>query len=91
MGVVCLDLKVGEAVQIADVACVVFDGKSSNRIKVRIATALAPIRHIPSGIIPRQFIHGLGGSPTPLERRQGQNGSPAGRFEAPVAVPADLA
>lgn len=67
-----LTVKVGEAVQIGDVAFVRVKEKSGQRVTLAIATELA-IEHIPTGILPPIFSTGLSGTPRyhrqgPLER-----------------------
>ena len=56
-----LTLRVGEAVQIGEAAVVKVTEKSGQRVKLVIATALAPIRLIASGIIPQRFSTGVTG------------------------------
>lgn len=55
-----LTVKVGEAVQIGDVAVVKLAEKSGQRIKLVFATAL-PLTHIVTGIIPAAFSTGITG------------------------------
>lgn len=64
-----LGLKVGQAVQMGDVACVKIVAREGSTIRLGFATDIAPIRIIPSGIIPERFIHGIRPeSRTPMPR-----------------------
>lgn len=54
-----LGLRVGQAVQMGDVACIKVVGREGSKIQLGFATDIAPIRIIPSGIIPERFLHGI--------------------------------
>jgi hypothetical protein len=56
-----LSVKIGQAVQIGDAAVVRVDDKSGRYVRLRIATALSPIKLLADGIIPMRFTVGLGG------------------------------
>lgn len=61
-----LSVKIGEAVQIGDVACVGVDERKGQSVYLTIATARTnPVRIIPSGIIPREFTTGITGERRP--------------------------
>lgn len=55
MGLLSISVKLGEAVQIGDVAVVKIDDKNGRYVKLRIATAERVMR-IPTGIIPPAFM-----------------------------------
>lgn len=53
-------LRVGQALQIGEAAAVkVLDKKGGQYVRLGIATALAPIRLLPDGIIPARFAVGI--------------------------------
>jgi len=54
-----LGVRVGQAVQMGDVACVKVVARDGSTIRLGFATDIAPIRIIPSGIIPERFLHGI--------------------------------
>lgn len=63
-----LDVKIGQAVQIGDAACIKVLGKNGQRVRLSVATAVMPIRILASGIIPQQFVAGIhanGARPAP--------------------------
>lgn len=56
-----LSVKIGQAVQIGDAAVVKVDDKTGRYVRLRIATALSPIKLLADGIIPMRFTVGLAG------------------------------
>lgn len=58
-----LTVRIGQAVQLGDVAVVKVEDKSGRRVRLTFATTVSPISLIPDGIIPRRFAVGLGDQP----------------------------
>lgn len=58
MGLLSLSIKLGEAVQIGEHACIRVDDKNGRYVKLRIATHDPALRvtRIPTGIIPPAFL-----------------------------------
>jgi hypothetical protein len=56
----CLDVKVGQAIQLGDQAVIKVAEKSGQRVRLVIATQLA-IELIATGIIPSRFTTGITG------------------------------
>lgn len=69
-----LNVKVGQAVQIGDVAVVKVQDKRGAMVKLVFATNIKPIRLLATGIIPRQFITGLGDAYSETPPRLVSNG-----------------
>ena len=55
-------LRIGEAVEIGDVAAVRVEQKSGRMVRLAIFTAL-PIRFLADGLIPARYTHGITGEP----------------------------
>ncbi|MRX32814.1 hypothetical protein [Aminobacter sp. MDW-2] len=53
-------IRVGEAVEIGDVACIRVDEKSGRNVRLSFFTDL-PIRHMADGLIPARYTHGITG------------------------------
>ena len=58
MGLLSISVKVGEAVQIGDLAFIKVDDKNGRSVKLKIAVAdpIHRVMRIPAGIIPPQFV-----------------------------------
>lgn len=56
-----LTVKIGQAVQIGDVAVVKVEDKKGRCVRLRFATALSPITILADGLIPMRFTVGLAG------------------------------
>ena len=72
MGILSVSVKVGDGVQIGDVAFVRVDDKSGSRVNLKIATAdpELPVKRMP-GIIPPQFLApGLAPAPFSMPVRE---------------------
>ncbi len=54
-----LSVKVGQAVQIGDVAVIKVLERAGRRVGLQFATSVSPITLIPSGIIPDEFAVGI--------------------------------
>ena len=63
-----LTVKVGQAVNIGDSAVVKILEKSGQRVKMVIATQMAPITLLADGIIPPRFCNGITGEPRYVPR-----------------------
>lgn len=68
-----LSVKFGQAVQIGEAAVVKIDDKNGRYVRLRIWTALSPIKLLADGIIPKRFTVGLSGE--------------IGRTNIPIAMP----
>jgi hypothetical protein len=57
MGILSVSVKVGEGVQIGDLAFIKVDDKSGSRVNLKIATVDPAMRvqRVPTGIIPERF------------------------------------
>lgn len=62
MGVLSITVRVGQAVQIGEVAVIKVQEKSGRQVKLGIAAldSISPIKLLPTGIIPARFAVGLG-------------------------------
>lgn len=56
-----LTVKIGQAVQIGDVAVIKVEDKKGRCVRLRFATPLSPIKLLTDGIIPMRFTVGLAG------------------------------
>lgn len=56
-----LTLKVGQAIQIGDVAFVAIEEKGSNSVRITVHSSVKPIRLIKDGVMSREFTTGLTG------------------------------
>lgn len=56
-----LTVRIGQAVQLGEVAVVKVEEKSGRNVRLVFATAIAPIRLIADGIIPKRFTMGITG------------------------------
>lgn len=63
-----LTVRVGEAVQIGDAACVGVADKSGRAVKLTIATNIRPVQIIHSGIFPKSFTVGITGERRVVDR-----------------------
>lgn len=67
MAIIALNVKVGQAVQIGNAACVAVKEKKGAQVKLIISTALSPVLLIPTGIFPPPFRPpGITGAPDPV-------------------------
>lgn len=55
-----LTVRIGQAVQIGDVAVVKVEEKSGRRVRLLFAATVSPISLIPDGLIPPRFAAGFG-------------------------------
>lgn len=55
MAIISLNVKVGQAVRIGDVACIGVAERKGAQVKLNISTNIRPVELIASGIFPPQF------------------------------------
>lgn len=69
MAITVVNVKIGEAVQIGDVACVGLLKRYGQQVKLAIATSVKhEIRLISTGIFPEKFTTGISGERQPIPR-----------------------